>query len=142
MIFVDGGKTQITAAAEAMDEVGIFIPVCGMVKDNRHRTRGLLYNGEEIELKSNSEGFKLITRIQDEVHRFAIEYHRKLRSDKQVHSILDDIEGIGPKRRKALMMHFGDIESIQNAEVEDLLEVEGMTIKAAESVYLFFHKVQ
>lgn len=142
MIFVDGGKTQITAATEAMDEVGIFIPVCGMVKDDRHRTRGLLYNGEEIELKSNSEGFKLITRIQDEVHRFAIEYHRKLRSDKQVHSILDDIEGIGPKRRKALMMHFGDIESIQNAEVEDLLEVEGMTIKAAESVYLFFHKVQ
>ena len=97
---------------------------------------------EEIELKSNSEGFKLITRIQDEVHRFAIEYHRKLRSEKQVHSILDDIDEIGPKRRKALMRHFGDIESIKNAEVDELLEAEGMTIKAAESVYSFFHKIQ
>ena len=142
MIFVDGGKTQIAAAAEAMEEVGIFVPVCGMVKDDRHRTRGLLYNNEEIELKSNSEGFKLITRIQDEVHRFAIEYHRKLRSEKQVHSILDDIDEIGPKRRKALMRHFGDIESIKNAEVDELLEAEGMTIKAAESVYSFFHKIQ
>lgn len=142
MIFVDGGKTQIAAAAEAMEEVGIFVPVCGMVKDDRHRTRGLLYNNEEIELKLNSEGFKLITRIQDEVHRFAIEYHRKLRSEKQVHSILDDIDEIGPKRRKALMRHFGDIESIKNAEVDELLEAEGMTIKAAESVYSFFHKIQ
>ncbi|MCD8037450.1 MAG: excinuclease ABC subunit UvrC [Clostridiales bacterium] len=140
MIFVDGGKTQITAALNAMDEVGIHIPVCGMVKDDRHRTRGLLYNDEEIELKTNSEGFKLVTRIQDEVHRFAIEYHKKLRSDKQVHSVLDDIEGIGPKRRKALMRQFGDIKSIKNAEVEDLLEAEGMTIKSAESVYAFFHR--
>ncbi len=139
MIFVDGGKTQITAALNAMDNVGLHIPVCGMVKDDRHRTRGLLYNDEEIELKANSEGFKLITRIQDEVHRFAIEYHRQLRNDKQVHSILDDIEGIGPKRRKALMKRFGDIEAIKNAEVEELLEAEGMTIKAAESVYAFFH---
>lgn len=140
MIFVDGGKTQITAALNAMDNVGVHIPVCGMVKDDRHRTRGLLYNDAEIEFKTNSEGFKLITRIQDEVHRFAIEYHRKLRSEKQVHSVLDDIEGIGPKRRKALMKQFGDIEAIKNAEVADLLEAEEMTIKAAESVYAFFHR--
>ncbi|MDD5945823.1 MAG: excinuclease ABC subunit UvrC [Clostridia bacterium] len=140
MIFVDGGRTQITAALNAMESTGIHIPVCGMVKDDRHRTRGLLYNDREIELKPNSEGFKLITRIQDEVHRFAIEYHRKLRSDVQVHSVLDDIEGIGPKRRKALMKHFGDIESIKNAEVGDLLEVEGMTIKTAENVYAFFRR--
>lgn len=140
MIFVDGGKSQITAALNAMDNVGVHIPVCGMVKDDRHRTRGLLYNDAEIEFKTNSEGFKLITRIQDEVHRFAIEYHRKLRSEKQVHSVLDDIEGIGPKRRKALMKQFGDIEAIKNAEVADLLEAEEMTIKAAESVYAFFHR--
>ena len=140
MIFVDGGKTQITAALNAMDNVGVHIPVCGLVKDDRHRTRGLLYNDAEIEFKTNSEGFKLITRIQDEVHRFAIEYHRKLRSEKQVHSVLDDIEGIGPKRRKALMKQFGDIEAIKNAEVADLLEAEEMTIKAAESVYAFFHR--
>jgi len=139
IIFVDGGKTQITAALNAMQNVGISIPVCGMVKDDRHRTRGLLYNDKEIILPLNSEGFKLVTRIQDEVHRFAIEYHRKLRSEKQVHSILDDIEGIGPKRRKALMQHFGDIGAIKNAEVDDLLEVPDMTIKSAESVYAFFH---
>lgn len=139
IIFVDGGKTQITAAENAMENVGIHIPVCGMVKDDRHRTRGLLYNDNEVLLPVHSEGFKLITRIQDEVHRFAIEYHRKLRNDKQVHSVLDDIEGIGPKRRKSLMQHFGDIEAISSAEVEDLLEVPEMTIKSAESVYSFFH---
>lgn len=139
IIFVDGGKTQISAALNAMNNSGIIIPVCGMVKDDRHRTRGLLYNDVEIIIPINSEGFRLITRIQDEVHRFAIEYHRKLRNDKQVHSVLDDIEGIGPKRRKALMQHFGDIEAIKKAEVEDLLEVTEMTIKSAESVYAFFH---
>ena len=142
LIMVDGGKTQIAAALNAMDNVGIYVPVCGMVKDDRHRTRGLLYNDEEKEIKPNSEGFKLITRIQDEVHRFAIEYHRKLRSERQVHSVLDDIEGIGPKRRKALMKRFGDIEAIKNAEVDELLEAEGMTIKAAESVYAFFHGIK
>lgn len=139
IIFVDGGKTQISAALNAMNNSGIIIPVCGMVKDDRHRTRGLLYNDVEIIIPINSEGFRLITRIQDEVHRFAIEYHRKLRNDKQVHSVLDDIEGIGPKRRKALMQHFGDIEAIKKAEVEDLLEVTEMTIKSAENVYAFFH---
>ena len=142
LIMVDGGKTQIAAALNAMDNVGIYVPVCGMVKDDRHRTRGLLYNDEEKEIKPNSEGFKLITRIQDEVHRFAIEYHRKLRSERQVHSVLDDIEGIGPKRRKALMKRFGDIEAIKNAEVDELLKAEGMTIKAAESVYAFFRGIK
>ena len=142
LIMVDGGKTQIAAALNAMDNVGIYVPVCGMVKDDRHRTRGLLYNDEEKKIKPNSEGFKLITRIQDEVHRFAIEYHRKLRSERQVHSVLDDIEGIGPKRRKALMKRFGDIEAIKNAEVDELLEAEGMTIKAAESVYAFFRGIK
>lgn len=142
LIMVDGGKTQIAAALNAMDNVGIYVPVCGMVKDDRHRTRGLLYNDEEKEIKPNSEGFKLITRIQDEVHRFAIEYHRKLRSERQVHSVLDDIEGIGPKRRKALMKRFGDIEAIKNAEADELLEAEGMTIKAAESVYAFFRGIK
>ena len=142
LIMVDGGKTQIAAALNAMGNVGIYVPVCGMVKDDRHRTRGLLYNDEEKEIKPNSEGFKLITRIQDEVHRFAIEYHRKLRSERQVHSVLDDIEGIGPKRRKALMKRFGDIEAIKNAEVYELLEAEGMTIKAAESVYAFFRGIK
>ena len=142
LIMVDGGKTQIAAALNAMDNVGIYVPVCGMVKDDRHRTRGLLYNDEEKEIKPNSEGFKLITRIQDEVHRFAIEYHRKLRSERQVHSVLDDIEGIGPKRRKALMKRFGDIEAIKNAEVDELLEAEGMTIKAAESGYAFFRGIK
>lgn len=139
IILVDGGKTQISAALNAMQNSGIYIPVCGMVKDDRHRTRGLLYNDTEILLPVNSEGFKLITRIQDEVHRFAIEYHRKLRNEKQVHSVLDDIEGVGPKRRKALMQYFGDIEAIKNAEVDNLLEVPEMTIKSAESVYAFFH---
>lgn len=142
LIMVDGGKTQIAAAMNAMDNVGIYVPVCGMVKDDRHRTRGLLYNDEEKEIKQNSEGFRLITRIQDEVHRFAIEYHRKLRSERQVHSVLDDIEGIGPKRRKALMKRFGDIEGIKNADVDELLEAEGMTIKAAESVYAFFRGIK
>lgn len=139
IILVDGGKIQISAALNAMQNAGISIPVYGMVKDDRHRTRGLLYNDTEIVLPINSEGFKLITRIQDEVHRFAIEYHRKLRNERQIHSVLDDIEGIGSKRRKALMQHFGDIEAVKKAEVDELLEVPEMTIKSAESVYAFFH---
>ena len=142
LIMVDGGKTQIAAALNAMDNAGVYVPVCGMVKDDRHRTRGLLYNGEEKEISPNSEGFKLITRIQDEVHRFAIEYHRKLRNEKQIHSVLDDIEGIGSARRKSLMRRFGDIESIRNAEVDELLEADGMTIKAAENVYAYFHGIK
>lgn len=140
MIFLDGGKGQISAVQKALTNLNLYVPVCGMVKDDRHRTRALMYNGEEIELLYTSEGFKLLTRMQDEVHRFAIEYHRKLREKKQVHSILDDISGIGSVRRKALMKHFGDINAIRRAEVEELQQVDGMNIKSAEAVYNFFRK--
>lgn len=140
MIFLDGGKGQISAVQKALTNLNLYVPVCGMVKDDRHRTRALMYNGEEIELPYTSEGFKLLTRMQDEVHRFAIEYHRKLREKKQVHSILDDISGIGSVRRKALMKHFGDINAIRRAEVEELQQVDGMNIKSAEAVYNFFRK--
>lgn len=140
MIFLDGGKGQISAVQKALTNLNLYVPVCGMVKDDRHRTRALMYNGEEIELPYTSEGFKLLTRIQDEVHRFAIEYHRKLREKKQVHSILDDISGIGSVRRKALMKHFGDINAIRRAEIEELQQVDGMNIKSAEAVYNFFRK--
>jgi excinuclease ABC subunit C len=139
MIFLDGGKGQISVVCEALERLGINVPVCGMVKDDRHRTRGLLYNGKEVFLPLNSEGFKLITRIQDEVHRFAIEYHRKLREKAQIHSILDDIKGIGVKRRKALMSYFGDIEAIKRAELDELKKADGMDSRSAEAVYKFFH---
>lgn len=139
MIFLDGGKGQISAVKRALDNLDLQVRVCGMVKDDRHRTRGLLYNDNEIFIPYTSEGFKLITRIQDEVHRFAIEYHRKLRDKKQVRSILDDIEGIGATRRKALLKHFGDVEAIKNADIEALRNVEGMEIRSATNVYNFFH---
>ncbi len=140
LILMDGGKTQVHAAEEVLQAFGMDIPVCGMVKDDKHRTRGLLFHEKEIHIPLTSEGFKLVTRIQDEVHRFAITYHRKLRDERNLHSVLDDIKGIGQVRRKALMHHFGSIEKIAEAEVADLLEVEGMTIPAAEQVYLFFHQ--
>lgn len=140
LILMDGGKTQVHAAEEVLLSFGMDIPVCGMVKDDRHRTRGLLFREKEINIPLTSEGFKLVTRIQDEVHRFAITYHRKLRDERNLHSVLDDIKGIGAVRRKALMHHFGSIEKIAEAEVADLLEVDGMTIPAAEAVYLFFHR--
>lgn len=140
LILMDGGKTQVHAAEEVLLSFGMEIPVCGMVKDDKHRTRGLLFRGREIKLPLTSEGFKLVTRIQDEVHRFAITYHRKLRDERNLHSVLDDIKGIGAVRRKALMRQFGSIERIAEAEVADLLEAEGMTIPAAEAVYLFFHR--
>ncbi|MBR3992717.1 MAG: excinuclease ABC subunit C, partial [Anaerotignum sp.] len=140
LILMDGGKTQVHAAEEVLLAFGMDIPVCGMVKDDKHRTRGLLFRDQEIHIPLTSEGFRLVTRIQDEVHRFAITYHRKLRDERNLHSVLDDIKGIGEVRRKALMRHFGSIEKIAEAEVEDILEVDGMTIPAAESVYLFFHR--
>lgn len=142
MIFLDGGKGQISAVKEVLDDLGIVVPVCGMVKDDRHRTRALLYKGEERELDSHSEGFKLITRIQDEVHRFAIDYHRQLRNQKQIHSILEDIKGVGKVRRKALMAHYGDISKIKEADIEDLKNVEGMDNKSAEAVYNFFRGIK
>ena len=140
LILMDGGKTRVHAVEEGLLAFGMDIPVCGMVKDDRHRTRGLLFHEQEIRIPLTSEGFKLVTRIQDEVHRFAITYHRKLRDERNLHSVLDDIKGIGEVRRKALLRHFGSIERIAAAEVADLLEVDGMTIPAAEQVYLFFHR--
>ncbi|PXV91509.1 excinuclease ABC subunit C [Lachnotalea glycerini] len=142
LIMMDGGRGQVNIASKVLDELKLTIPVCGMVKDDNHRTRGLYYQNKEIPINKNSEGFKLITRIQDEAHRFAIEYHRSLRSKGQVHSILDDIGGIGATRRKALMQRFASIEDIKNAEVETLTNVAGMTETAAKSVYDFFHKVE
>ena len=140
LILMDGGRGQVNIAEEVLDNLGLSIPVCGMVKDDNHRTRGLYHNNVEIPISRNSEAFKLITRVQDEAHRFAIEFHRSLRSKGQVHSVLDDIEGIGEKRRRALMKNFASIEEIQKADVEKLMSVPSMDRKAAESVYAFFHK--
>lgn len=138
LIMMDGGKGQVHVAEQVLSELQIDIPVCGMVKDDRHRTRGLYFKDEEIPVELHSEGFYLMTRIQDEVHRFAIEYHRSLRSKAQVRSILEDIPGIGEKRRKALMRYFKSLEKIREATVEELMVPEGMNEKAAESVYRFF----
>lgn len=139
LILMDGGKGQVNVALEVLSKLGLDIPVCGMVKDDSHRTRGLYYNNEEIPIDRHSEGFKLITRIQDEAHRFAIEFHRKLRSQGQVHSILDEIKGIGPTRRKALMKHFANIDEIRNATVDELKSLPSMNEKSAKEVYSFFH---
>ena len=140
LLMMDGGKGQVNIALEVLEELGLSIPVCGMVKDDNHRTRGLYYQNQEIPIDHRSEGFRLITRIQDEAHRFAIEYHRSLRGKSQVKSILDDIPGIGNTRRKALMRHFKSLESIRDAQVEELLEAPGMNRAAAESVYDFFRR--
>lgn len=139
LIMMDGGKGQVNVALQVLDELHLDIPVCGMVKDDHHRTRGLYYQNEEIPIDRSSEAFRLITRIQDEAHRFAIEYHRQLRSKGQVHSILDDIEGIGPARRKALMREYLSLDEIKKASVEELAKIPSMNEKAAESVYKFFH---
>ena len=138
LIMMDGGKGQVNVALEVLEELRLNIPVCGMVKDDNHRTRGLYYNNLELPIDRNSEAFRLITRIQDEAHRFAIEFHRKLRSQGQVHSILDDIPGIGPARRKALMKNYASLEEIRNAEIEELKKVPSMDEKSAENVYNFF----
>lgn len=139
IILMDGGKGQVNVCLEVLKELGLHIPVCGMVKDDFHRTRGLYYNNEELPIDRHGEGFKLITRIQDEAHRFAIEYHRSLRSKAQVHSVLDDIEGIGEARRKALMRRFQSLEQIRTASLEDLASTESMNMTAAEAVFRFFH---
>ncbi len=140
LLMMDGGRGQVNIALGVLKELGLGIPVCGMVKDDNHRTRGLYFNNVEIPIEKNSEGFRLITRIQDEAHRFAIEYHRSLRSKEQVHSVLDDIEGIGPSRRKALMKHFQSLEAIRQADVDTLARVPSMNRRAAEKVYGFFHE--
>ena len=139
LIMMDGGRGQVNIALKVLSELDIHIPVCGMVKDDNHRTRGLYYNNIEIPIDRNSEAFKLITRIQDEAHRFAIEFHRSLRGKKQVKSILDDIPGVGPARRKALMQHFKSIDNIKEASLENLEQAPSMTKNIAKSVYDFFH---
>ena len=140
LILMDGGKGQVHIAQKVLMELGLDIPVCGMVKDDFHRTRGIYFDDEEIVIDRSSEAFHLVTRIQDEAHRFAIEYHRSLRSKTQVKSILEDIPGIGEARRKALMRYYGDIQKIREASVEDLKQVPSMNEAAAESVYAFFRK--
>lgn len=138
LLLMDGGKGQVNIALQVLEELHLAIPVCGMVKDDNHRTRGLYYHNEEIPIDTHSEGFKLITRIQDEAHRFAIEYHRSLRSKAQVKSVLDDIPGVGPSRRKALMRHFGSIGEIREATVEKLCEVPEIPEHIAQQIYDFF----
>lgn len=138
IIFMDGGKGQIRIAEEVLEKMAMFIPVCGMVKDDHHRTRGLYFQNREIPIDTHSQGFRLITRIQDETHRFAIEYHKQIRSKGQVHSILDDIPMIGPARRKALMRRFESLEDIRKASVEELAEIPEMNEKAARKVVSFF----
>ncbi|MBS6396340.1 MAG: excinuclease ABC subunit UvrC [Clostridiales bacterium] len=139
LIMMDGGRGQVNVALKVMDAVGVHVPVCGMVKDDKHRTRGIYFNNAELPVERDSEGFRLVTRVQDEAHRFAIEYHRSLRSREQVHSVLDDIRGIGPARRKALMKGFQTLDEIRAASVEELASVEGMNLKAAQQVFDFFH---
>ena len=140
LLLMDGGKGQVNVAQQVLDELGLSIPVCGMVKDDNHRTRGLYYRNEEIPIDHNSEGFKLITRIQDEAHRFAIEYHRSLRSKDQVKSVLDGIPGVGPARRKALMRCFSSIEEIRNATAEELSRRAQLPLSVGEEIYAFFRK--
>ena len=142
VIMMDGGKGQVHIAEQVMAELGLHIPIAGMVKDDHHRTRGLYFKDQELPIDTHSEGFKLITRLQDEAHRFAIEYHRSLRSKGQVHSFLDDIPGIGPKRRKALMKRFVSAEKMAAATLEELADTEGMTKEAAENVYNYFHPLK
>lgn len=140
LIMMDGGRGQVNIALGVLEQMGLSIPVCGMVKDDFHRTRGLYFNNKEVPIDRHSEGFRLITRIQDEAHRFAIEYHRSLRGKGQVRSVLDEIPGIGPARRKALMRQFKDIEAIRNANIQELAQTPQMNQKAAEAVYHFFRK--
>ena len=139
LLLMDGGKGQVNMALQVLEELKLSIPVCGMVKDDNHNTRGLYYNNEEINISRNSEGFKLITRIQDEAHRFAIEYHRSLRSKAQVKSVLDEIPGVGPSRRKALMRRFRSIEEVKNADVETLAGLDEIPESVARGIYDFFH---
>lgn len=138
LFLMDGGRGQVNVALQVLQELNVSIPVCGMVKDDNHRTRGVYYNHEEIPIDRNSEGFKLITRVQDEAHRFAIEYHRSLRSKAQTHSILDDIPGVGPARKRALMKHFASIEDLRRATPEEIAGIPGIPAATAEEIYTFF----
>ena len=139
LILMDGGRGQVNVALEVLDSLGITIPVAGMVKDDHHNTRGLYYHNVEIPIDRHNEGFKLITRVQDEAHRFAITYHRQLRARSETDSVLDSIPGIGPARRKALMRAFQDIRRIREASEEERAAVDGMNAAAAKSVWKTFH---
>ena len=139
VIMMDGGKGQVNVALMVLDSLGLDIPVCGMVKDDNHRTRGLYYNNEEVQFPKGSEAMLMVTALQDEAHRFAIEYHRQLRSRNQVHSVLDEIPGVGENRRKQLIRYFGEIRKIKEAEVETLMEVPGIPESVAKNIYTFFH---
>ena len=140
LIMMDGGKGQVNVALEVLQSLNIDIPVCGLVKDDKHQTRGIIYNNNELIINKSSNLMQLIRRIQDEVHRFAITYHRSLRDKRTLHSVLDDIPGIGETRRKALMRHFKGLDGIREASVETLSNIESMNEKAARQVYDFFHK--
>ena len=142
LIMMDGGRGQVNIALEVLEEMDLAIPVCGMVKDDKHRTRGLYFRNVEIPIDRNSEGFKLITRVQDEAHRFAIEYHRSLRSKDQVKSVLDEIPGVGPARRKALMKSFPSIYEIRDATAEQIAMQADLPMSVAEEIYEFFHNHQ
>ncbi len=139
LILMDGGKGQVNVALRVLETLGLSVPVCGLVKDDNHRTRGIYYQNQEVPIDTSSELFHLITRIQDETHRFAIEYHRSLRGKTQVHSILDDIKGIGKTRRRALMKHYPSLDAIKAASEEELAQVPSMNEQAARAVYAFFH---
>ena len=140
LIMMDGGRGQVNVALRVLEKLQLDIPVAGMVKDDNHRTRGLYFNNEEISFPKNSEVFNMITRLQDEAHRFAITYHKQLRGKEQVHSILDDISGVGPARRKALMQHFKEISKVREASEEELLKVPGITPNVAAAIFQFFHE--
>ncbi|MCR5702017.1 MAG: excinuclease ABC subunit UvrC [Lachnospiraceae bacterium] len=142
ILMMDGGRGQVNIALKVLNNLGLDIPVCGMVKDDNHRTRGLYYNNQEIKFPKNSEVFGMITRLQDEAHRFAITYHKQLRGKEQVHSILDDIKGVGPARRKALLKHFKEIDKIRNATIENLTSVKGITPEVANAIWTFFHEAE
>ena len=141
LLMMDGGRGQVNVALEVLGELGLTIPVCGMVKDDNHRTRGLYFDNVELPIDTHSEGFKLITRVQDEAHRFAIEYHRSLRGKTQVRSVLEEIPGIGPARRKALMRTFGSLEEIRNATIEELSAIPELNEKVAQEILAYFQRV-
>ncbi|MCR4686718.1 MAG: excinuclease ABC subunit UvrC [Lachnospiraceae bacterium] len=140
LILMDGGRGQVNICLKVLEKLGIDVPVCGMVKDDKHRTRGVFYNNVELPIDTSSNGFKLVTRIQDEAHRFAIEYHRLLRTKAQVHSVLDDIPGVGPSRRRLLMKEFSSIDELKEASVERLCQIDGIPKNAAEAIYEFFRQ--
>ncbi|HLR34905.1 MAG TPA: excinuclease ABC subunit UvrC [Tissierellales bacterium] len=140
LVMMDGGKGQVNVAEKVLEELDINVPVCGIVKDDHHNTRGIIFNNKEIDIYKNKETFMLITRIQDEAHRFAISYHRSLRSKKMFKSVLDNIQGVGEKRKKSLLRHFGSIDNIKKANVEELTQVESINRKIAENVYNYFRE--